>query len=171
MKKLILLVFTIFLTTNSFSQGIDVGIKAGATFATITDVAGLSNKTGFLAGAFATIKFSDKIAIQGDLLYSQQGAEFDGGEFDLDYINFPIVFKYYIVKRLNIHAGPQFGVVVSDNNLGNESYDLSGVIGVGLDLILGLRVDARYNAGITDILDFAKGKNSVFSIAVGFSFI
>jgi len=171
MKKLILLVFTVLITTTTFAQGIDVGIKAGATFATITDIPDTSTKTGFLAGAFVTLKFSDKIAIQGDALFSQQGTEFDGGEFDLDYINFPIVFKYYIVKRLNIHAGPQFGVVVNDNDLGYESYDLSGVIGVGLDLILGLRVDARYNAGITDILDFAKGKNSVFSIAVGFSFI
>ncbi len=173
MKKFILIIIALFISTNSFSQELDLGIKAGANFATITDYDNASSITGFLAGAFATIKFSDKIAIQGDLLYSQQGANFDAEELDLDYINFPIVLKYYLFKRLNIHAGSQFGFLINDTNLGTESYDLSGVIGVGLDLPLGLRVDGRYNFGVTDILDIVnvKGKNSVFSLSLGFSFI
>lgn len=181
MKKLILIVFTIFLTTTSFSQGIDVGIKAGATFANLTDIDDASTKTGFLIGAFATLKFSDKLALQGDLLYSQQGAEFDLGKIDLDYINFPVVIKYYLVKRLNIQAGPQFGFVVGDNVGGDyQSFDVSGVVGIGLDLPLNLRVTGRYNFGLSDIsfVDIYEGvsfdtsaKNSVFSLSVGFSFL
>ena len=100
MKKLFVIVFTVLLTSTAFAQGLDIGIKAGVNFATINGGPDVSSITGFLAGGFATIKFSDKIAIQGDLLYSQQGAEFDAGEFKLDYINVPIVFKYYLVKRL-----------------------------------------------------------------------
>ena len=55
-----------------------------------------------------------RLRLQGDVLYSQQGAEFDLGKVDLDYVNVPIVFKYYLVKRLNLHVGPQFGFLVSD---------------------------------------------------------
>ena len=98
MKNFTLLVFALLLSTSSFSQGIDLGIKAGATFANLTDVTDASTKTGFVGGAFVTIKFSDKIAIQGDLLYSQQGVELDVDKINLDYINFPIVLKYYIIK-------------------------------------------------------------------------
>ena len=60
------------------------------------------------------MKFTDKVGIQADLLYSQQGAEFDAGEFDLSYVNIPVVLKYYLVQGLNIQAGPQFGFVVDD---------------------------------------------------------
>jgi len=174
MKKIILIVFTLLITASSFAQGIDVGIKAGANFATLTDVDDVSTRTGLLIGAFVTLKFTEKMALQGDLLYSQQGAEFDGGDIELDYINFPVVFKYYIVKRLNIQAGPQFGVTVNDNDLGDfESTDVSGVVGVGVDLPLHLRVTGRYNFGLTEIFPntLSNAKNSVFSLSVGFSFI
>lgn len=174
----------IFMGTTAFSQGIDLGIKAGANFANISDVSNLSNKTGFQAGVFAGIKFSDKIGIQADMLYSQQGAEFDGGEFDLTYINVPVVLKYYIIQGLNIQAGPQFGFVVDDKisldvfgDIGRkakaEDFDLSGVIGAGYDFPLGIRVDARYNFGLTDVSkqEGFEGKNNVFSLALGYSFL
>ena len=182
MKKLILIVFTIFLTTTSFSQGIDVGIKAGANFSTLTDVPDVSTRTGLLIGAFVTLKFTDKMALQADILYSQQGAKSDNelSDIELDYIVFPIVFKYYIVKRLNIQAGPQFGNVINDNYNSNlESFDISGVVGIGLDLPLNLRVTGRYNFGLNDISFinyYGEGvtfdaRNSVFSLSVGFSFL
>ncbi|CAM3392066.1 porin family protein [Aequorivita lipolytica] len=183
MKKLIVAVLTLFIGTTAFSQEIDFGIKAGANFANITDASGLSNKTGFQAGIFGGVKFSDKVGIQADLLYSQQGGEFDFGDFDLTYINVPVVLKYYIVQGLNIQAGPQFGFIVDDNivfDLGDvtadakaENFDLSGVVGAGYDFPFGIRLDARYNFGLTDVskIDGANGKNSVFSLALGYSFL
>lgn len=182
MKKQLLIVFAVLFVTMSYAQmGLDVGIKAGATFANLTDVTDASTKTGFVGGAFVTIKFSDKIAIQGDLLYSQQGADFDSDKINLDYINFPIVFKYYIIKRLNIQAGPQFGTVVSDNfktNVDYNSFDVTGVVGIGLDLPLNLRVTGRYGFGLSDISFIGyygtaetNSKNSVFTLTAGFSFL
>lgn len=184
MKKLMILLMAVCFTATSFSQGIDVGIKAGANFANLSDVDDVSTRTGFLAGAFVTLKFSDKIAIQGDVLYSQQGAAGEKGMDDikLDYIIFPVVFKYYLVNRLNIQAGPQFGTVVNDNlnNTRFESFDVSGVVGIGVDLPLNLRVTGRYSFGLSDIafVDVYDGvsfetdaKNNVFSLSVGFSFL
>jgi len=181
MKKLTAFLVTVFIASTAVSQEIDLGIKAGANFATITDASNVSNKTGFLAGAFVGFKFGDKIGLQADLLYSQQGAEFDGGEFDLTYVNVPVVLKYYLVQGLNIQAGPQFGFVVDDNiktvfgdieqQIEAESTDVSGVAGVGYDFPFGIRLDARYNFGLTEVSKGSDSKNSVVSLAVGYSFL
>ena len=184
MKKLIVVALTLFIGTTAFSQSLDLGIKAGANFASISDVAGLKNKTGFQAGIFAGIGFTEKVAIQADLMYSQQGGEFDGGEFDLTYVNVPVVLKYYLVQGLNIQAGPQFGFMVDDkislNVFGDinrkakaKDFDLSGVVGAGYDFPFGVRLDARYNFGLTDVssTEGFKGKNNVFSLALGYSFL
>ena len=185
MKNFILLFFMLLLSATTFAQGIDLGIKGGATFANLTGVTDGSSKIGFVGGAFVTIKFSDKIAIQGDLLYSQQGVELDVDKINLDYINFPIVLKYYIIKRVNIQAGPQFGTVINDNlaeflgsNIDFNSFDVTGVVGIGVDLPLNFRVTGRYGFGLSDISfsdnDFSidtNSKNSVFSLTAGFSFL
>ena len=180
MKKLIVAIVAIFMGTTAFSQEIDLGIKAGANFSNISDASGLSNKTGFQAGIFGGIKFTDKVGVQADLLYSQQGAKFKLGDFDLTYINLPIVVKYYLFQGLNLQAGPQFGFVVDDKistAIGDiskaEDFDLSGVIGAGYDFPFGIRLDARYNFGLTEVskTDGLDGKNSVFSVALGYSFL
>jgi hypothetical protein len=182
MKKLIVAVITLFIGTTAFSQEIDLGVKAGVNFSKISDVDNLSNKTGFQAGVFAGIKFTDKVGIQADVLYSQQGAEFDFGKFDVNYVNIPIVLKYYLVQGLNVQAGPQFGFVLDDDIYddsfgvhsveGNaEKSDVSAVVGAGYDFPFGIRVDARYNFGFTDVLKDEKSKNNVFSLALGYSFL
>ena len=186
MKNFIIIVFTVLLSTTTFAQGIDLGIKAGATFASLTGETDASTKTGFVGGAFLTIKFSDKIAIQGDLLYSQQGAKLELDDINLNYINFPIVLKYYIIKRINIQAGPQFGTVVNDNlgevfgpNSDFNSFDITGIVGIGIDLPLNLRITGRYGFGLSEIssIEFegdskeTNSKNSVFSLTAGFSFL
>ncbi|MDP2685791.1 MAG: porin family protein [Aequorivita sp.] len=184
MKKLIVVVIAIFIGTTAFSQEIDLGIKAGANFANISDVDDLSSKTGFQAGIFAGIKFTDKVGVQADILYSQQGAEFDSGKFDLNYINVPVVLKYYLVQGLNVQAGPQFGFILDDDiyvdafgtnsiDANAEKTDVSAVIGAGYDFPFGVRLDARYNFGLTEVskTDNFEGKNNVFSIALGYTFL
>ncbi len=185
MKKLFFAVCITLIGSTAFAQDLDLGIKAGVNFANISDVdVDLSNRTGFQAGIFAGVKFGEKVGLQADMLYSQQGAEFDGGEFDLSYINVPVVLKYYLVNGLNIQAGPQFGFVVDDKitfevfddistKAKAEDFDLSGVVGAGYDFPFGVRLDARYNFGLTDVSKEkgVEGKNSVFSLALGYSFL
>lgn len=185
MKKLLIVMITLGLTSQGFAQGIDFGIKAGVNFSSISDATGLDNRTGFVAGVFAGGKLGDKLGIQADLLYSQQGAEFSGGEFNLDYVNVPIVLKYFVTNVIHVHGGPQFGVLVNDNvtvlgevinDIGTKDFDLSGVVGVGLDLPMGIRLDGRYNFGLSDVLDDPEleennGKNSVITLSVGYSFL
>jgi len=178
MKKLIFFFLTTFICANVSAQDLELGVKAGANFANISDVTDSSSRTGLLFGVFAGIKFSDKIAIQPELLYSQQEAEFDADKIDLNYVNIPVLLKYYVAGGLNLQAGPQFGFVVDDNlkdsvaaGVEAESFDLTGVVGVGYDFPFGIRIDGRYNFGFTEVVKDGNGKNSVASIAIGYSFL
>lgn len=181
MKKLILVCMVCLIGGTVSAQGLDLGLKVGANFANISDATGGSSKTGFVVGAFAGAKLGDKMGIQADLLYSQQGAAFKPGDIDLSYVNIPVVLKYFVTESIHVHAGPQFGFKIDDNLKSDiieaESFDLAGVAGVGLDLPLGIRADARYNFGLTDIFKSsdanikAPGKNAVFTVSVGYSFL
>ena len=191
MKKVKVLLVALVISVSGISQSIDLGVKAGVNFSSINlDNVASSSITGFQAGVFAGIKFSDKLGVQADVLYSKQGAELTVSnvlqQIDLSYVNVPIVLKYYVFQGLNIQVGPQFGFVINDNikeilagEVDAKSADISGVVGLGYDLPLGLRVDARYNFGFSDVLDGIvpgetnKGdsSNKVFSIAVGYSLL
>jgi hypothetical protein len=191
MKKVKVLLIALVISVSGISQSIDLGVKAGVNFSSINlDNVASSSITGFQAGVIAGIKFSDKLGVQADVLYSKQGAELTVSnvlqQIDLSYVNVPIVLKYYVFQGLNIQVGPQFGFVIDDNikeilagQVDAKSADVSGVVGLGYDLPLGLRVDARYNFGFSDVLDGIvpgetnKGdsSNKVFSIAVGYSLL
>lgn len=174
MKNLKLLFVLLIAAQMSNAQEIDFGIKLGANFATFNDFSDASNKTGFVGGVFANLKFG-KIGIQPELLYSQQGAEFKASDFDLDYVNVPVMLKYYLIGGLNVQVGPQFGFLVDDTipDLSDsaKNFDLSGAAGLGIDLPLGIRADARYIFGLTDVFDNRDGKNGVFTLSLGYSFL
>jgi|SRR5699024_10272398 len=180
MKKIILLAMALCFAVGSHAQSLDLGIKLGANFAQLRDVKHADSKTGFVGGAFLAVGF-EKFAIQPEILYSQQGSKFDIDDFDLDYINVPIMFKFYLIGHsLNVQAGPQFGFVVHDDlpSFGDineqvkaKNFDFSGAVGLGLDLAFGIRLDARYHFGLTDVSNNLNGKNSVISLAVGYSFL
>ena len=181
MKKLLLIALLGLFGLTTQAQGLDLGVKAGVNFATLSDASGLDNRTGFVAGAFVGVKFSDKVGVQADLLYSQQGAELDLGEFDLDYVNIPVVIKYFVAGGLNLQLGPQFGFIVNDDTrtvIGNviqnievNDFDVAGVVGLGYDFPMGIRVDGRYQFGLSDVPDIGSGKNSVVTLALGYSFL
>jgi hypothetical protein len=185
MKKITLLLVAIFISASGFSQEIDFGAKAGVNF---------SGSTGFLVGGFAGMKLGEKMGLQADLVYSSQGIKIQTTtatsvseeKIDLSYVNIPIVFKYYIFEGLNIQAGPQFGFKISDkvdsslqkDKQKAKSLAIAGVIGVGYELPMGFRVEARYNIGFADVLEPLGSnaqipglKNDVLSLAVGYSFL
>jgi hypothetical protein len=184
LKNLAIIVAAFFISTTVFSQELDLGIKIGSNFASISYAKeDSSTRTGIQAGLFAGIKFNDKVGINLDVLYSQQGADFNAGAFDLTYVNLPLVLKYYLVSGLHIQLGPQFGILIDKSlseTLTNDYEEIvesqiSGIIGVGYDLPFGLRIDGRYNFGLTDISKSVAEnegiKNSVFTLAVGFAFL
>ncbi len=142
-------------------------------------------KVGFHVGAFAELGLSESFAIQPELLFSTQGASFeeDGVEADynLSYLTLPVLAKVKIGEVFNIHAGPQFGLLLSseakfgdlevDTKDENKSVDVGVAFGIGADLPVGLTLAARYNLGLTDIAEENQGeavKNGVIQISVGY---
>ncbi len=187
MKKLniigSIILFAMLLNSSLGNAQIDLGLKAGANFATISDASSNGSKTGFVTGVFAGGKLGEKWAIQGELLYSQQGSKFDVFNFDLDYLNIPIIFKRYAILGFNVQGGAQFGFLINDNfseiseavqdNLESKNFDLSLSVGLGYDFIFGIRFDARYQFGMLDVTSASgySGQNRVFTLTAGYSFL
>ncbi len=173
------------------AQEVNFGAKAGVNFASIggDDVGDLDGRTGFHVGVIAEISISEKFSVQPELLYSAQGAKesFEGQEIKLnaDYLNVPIMAKYYVAEGFSIEAGPQIGFLMSAKaKVGSEEEDLKDSIkgtdfginfGVGYKMDSGLNFGARYNLGLADINDgedsgSSKLHNNVIQVSVGYFF-
>lgn len=170
--KIALVLTLLFGAYNTQAQDIDFGIKAGMNYASISDTeADPDNRLGFTGGIFVGARFN-ALSVTAEALFSQQGAEFDSEKVDLDYALVPIIAKIHFLRIFNIQAGPQFSFLVNESDVvESEKLDVSGAVGLGLNLPSGLRVDARYNVGFTDTFKGAEGKNRFYSIALGYSFL
>lgn len=177
MKKLIFLLGFVAINYISFGQRIDIGIKGGVNFSKleIPDIH-TSNKTGYHLGAYSLFKFGN-LGLQPEFIFSQQGSKVDLGDWDTKYINIPIILKLYLGGGFNLQAGPQFGFLNKAELDGNsikddlKNADVSIGLGAGWDTPIGLKLDARYNLGVTDNSDdpaYETIKNQVFQLSLGF---
>ncbi len=194
MKKLLTLLL-LFLISSVSAQGLDFGLKLGFNFANVSGIDDFQQRTGLSAGLFAGARLGDKLGFQIDALYSQQGAEVGNTysdivqDFNLDYISIPVVVKYYLSDNLNIHAGPQMGILLNDEtSVLNQTFDAIeadtldwlGTLGIGLDLPLGLRAEARYSFGLTRVNGsvtipslgtIQEGRTRMTTLSIGYSWL
>ena len=184
MKKL----FTITMALVAFTisaQNVTFGAKAGLNFASMTgdDADGLDGRTSIHLGVTAEIEMSDSFSIQPELLYSGQGYTADGDVTGkVDYINLPVMAKFYVADGFSVEAGPQIGFLASAKaDVDGESTDIKDLLkstdfalnlGAGYKLDSGLNFGLRYSMGLTDVPDGdSNGFNhSVLQLSVGFNF-
>lgn len=147
-------------------------------------------KTAFHAGVYSEVFFDYFLMMQAELLLSYQGhAPINDQPFssslNLWYINLPIMARYNLGYNFNVHAGFQFGVLLSakssytDLNGDKQTFDVrdqtKGVdfgipVGVGYDFL-----DRKFSATVRYIIpinniskDSAfKRTNSVFQLSLG----
>lgn len=178
MKKILLTLSLACISMFAFSQAsVSLGIKAGANFAN-TNISGSESITSLHAGAYGLFKFAS-LGVQPEVLFSKQGASFTGGgEVNLDYVNIPVMVKFYLPAGLNLQAGPQFGLLLnaedqSGNDLksGLKGSDLSAALGAGWDAPFGLQFTARYVLGLSNIDDGfgSEVKNKTFQLSIGYT--
>ncbi|MBS7232295.1 PorT family protein [Flavobacterium psychroterrae] len=207
MKKVLLSAIAVMAFTFASAQDVKFGIKGGlnvSNFSGDTDGIDLASRVGFNIGGFVEIKLSEKFALQPELLYSTQGAKFknvgaevDGNfytgdvNFNLGYINVPVMFRYYATEKFSVELGPQIGFLTSAKtktkldgfSRTNEmdvkdmfkSTDFGLNFGAGYYLTENISVGARYNLGLSNIIkteaeDSDKVHNGVFSLSVGYKF-
>ena len=157
----------------------------------------------YQAGVFMEYRFTNRFSIAPEVVFAAQGGKYDvkdyndgDGYFDakftenVNYINIPVMFKYYVTPALSIDLGPQLGINVyskytvesKDKNLNiNETLDQKDDtktidVGVGLGLTYNITndvfVQGRYTLGLTDVFDksWDTGKNGNAQIAIGYRF-
>lgn len=183
MKRLMMIaaMMVAVLSANAQNEVGQITLKpmAGVTLATITDSDDSKFRVGLAAGVEGEYGIAEKFGITAGLLYSMQGANYDGDDkLKLGYLNIPILANYYVIPGLAIKAGVQPGFLLSakdedgdDEKDGMNSFDLSIPIGASYEY-KNFVFDARYNFGLTKINKHGSNshKNSVFMITVGYKF-
>ncbi|MFV0305807.1 MAG: porin family protein [Moheibacter sp.] len=205
MKKMFLVVAVLFTGITATNAQTKFGIKTGVQIANLTgdDADDVSSKLGFNVGGYANIRLSEAFAFQPEVLFSLQGSKLDETYTDgtytevidqkvnLNYINVPLMMKWYAYDGLNFEFGPQIGFNVTAKSKGDYSYsdgtesysdsldydiedtetiDFGLNIGAGYELNNGLNFGLRYGLGLTDVVKDSDVKNSVFSFGVGYTF-
>jgi len=170
-----------------------LGIKAGINISDqVTSGTGenvnVRSILRFHGGAYFTYSVLDKLAVQPELLFSGKGSDWDDPAYNvkdlLTYIDIPVLIRYQLVKIVNIHAGPQFGYLLSatqkDKSSGDviniDDYykkpDLGLVLGVEANLPYRINFTIRYVIGLipttTDVEYIEPWLNNFFQISVGF---
>ncbi|WP_369753297.1 porin family protein [Flavobacterium sp. WC2409] len=184
MKKIIFTIAVLFIITSNNAQDkkeMSFGIKAGLNIATVTHVDNSKALVGFEGGVFGEFMIGDKFAIQPEVLYSGQGVKSEGMELKLDYINIPILAKYYVADSFSIELGPQVGFLISAKSEGVDvkeffkTTDISVDFGANYDITKNFIFGVRYDLGLLRLQESIgpgekESKNSVIQIAVGYKF-
>ena len=191
MKKIMLTALVAVITMVSVNAQ-NFGVKAGVNLASITgdETDGIDSRTAFHIGVVAEFEISDKFSFQPELVYSSQGAKYSISESGysyestskLDYLNLPLMAKYYVAEGFSIEAGPQVGILLSakdewEGSFGGlaesgtddikdevSSIDFGLNLGLGYKMESGLNFAARYNLGLSNIWDIPSDIDPEFGI-------
>lgn len=181
-QKLSLIIALCVVATYAHAQYNDseTGIKGGINFTNlyVDDVDDENMKIGFNAGVYHKIRFSENVALQPELLFTQKGAElhYDGNivtgsgsyRFNLNYLELPVLFVGNI-GSFHLHFGPYAGFLIStkikdvddDGDVQDveeldrddfNTFDLGLAGGLGFDFTGGT-FGIRYNYGFKEIAD------------------
>lgn len=197
MKKIFVLIAAAIVCMSASAQ-VQFGAKVGFDLTNFWgEDAEHGMKPSYQAGLLMEYKFSPKFAIAPEVVFASQGGKFKAVEmnmfgldvsktvtFNTNYINVPVMLKYYATPNFSIDFGPQVGfnvyskVSVEDED---KAWDLKDST-KGVDFGLGLGgtynltenafVQARYTLGMTKVFDgdYNKEKNGNIQLAFGMKF-
>ncbi len=174
-----------------------LGLKAGLNFSNIASGQlndGSIPRVGVLLGIMGEFPLNPTISFAPELAYSNQGSvrRFDemGSNFTnrthINYINVPLLFKYYLNPSFAMDLGPYVGVNIiskavsrGGGNRFSENIDGINLIDAGLSgsisysLSTNYFIAARYSRGFTSVFDNTadlnglQARNSVFNLSFG----
>src|SRR6478736_2190949 len=150
-----------------------IGLEAGPNFSKHgQDLDETNFKTGFLVGGNLTYSVLNTYGVTGKLLYAHKGAELNNTKSTLNYVEIPVVGRFFFNKegpfRPNLFAGPSFGFltgVKSQSGNGDrvtvnyykdtyKTFDcrITGGLGLNYEIAPETRmfVDVRYTYGLSD---------------------
>jgi len=157
-------------------------------------------KPGFVAGIEGQYQLKTWLGLTAGVLYTQEGSKIkdtDGGKFNMEYINIPVMAKFYPTKGLSLSAGVQLGFMTKakvkyegmEENMKSlcNKVDFSIPLSIGYEFENGLSLEARYTGGLTNVIKKGvfdemredgwrfkvkntNNKNEVFMLTVGYKF-
>lgn len=153
--------------------------------------------TGFTGGGFVEVKFLNRIGVQAEVLYSQQGGKVDAvwigdrplnenRKYKTQYLNIPVMINGYVTPRLAFKVGVQAGFLLQAkesvyfrDGTGSSSKVKSFFTNAEFSIPVGLSydiwnfvLDARYNIGVTNVSSGNResARNNVWAITLGYRF-
>ncbi len=173
MKKLLFIIILLF-PFLGFSQ-ITWGVKGGANITTLGEFgSGNSPQLRMHAGFYYQQRLEQRFSLLAELQYSMQGARaanISRRYLAYNYLNLPILVKFYNNNDIYFEIGPQFGYLlfanlhddgftqsVTDNV---KRFDFAGLLGGGKDTDFG-NYGARAGFGFTNTSGGAVGNAVVF---------
>ena len=167
--------------------------KVGVTLATISSDDS-KFKFGMAAGIEGQYQLNNWFGLSAAVMYSQQGAKAKNYDLKLntEYINIPVMAKFYVTKGLSLNVGLQPGFMTKAKAKGEgrtidvksncNKVDFSIPMSIAYEFENGLSFEARYTTGLTNVGKDAfdstssswdkayQNKNEVFMLTVGYKF-
>lgn len=163
MKKYIIIIL-VAMFHMAQAQHVNVGVKLGLNSYSIqNDNIDYDPAVNFHLGLLGHIHLDRQLALQPELVYSNQGAVApSGAKLTLSYLNIPVLFQYMFDNGFRLQAGPQVGFLMSAKSKLNSSEsdlkkDLTSTdvaIAAGIGYVhppSGIGFDVRYNFGVSNI--------------------
>lgn len=181
MKKIVLALVCAVMSLGAFAQ-VSYGVKAGFD---MTNFVGsdVDHKMmpNYQVGLFVEKKFNDKFGIAPEAAFAAQGGKPNDVDFQVNYINVPVMLKYYATEDLAIDFGPQVGFNVYSKLEGVDMKDATKTVDFGLglggtyNLAENFFLQARYTMGLTDAFKSEgliknNAKNGNIQLSVGYRF-
>ena len=167
--------------------------KVGVTLATISSDDS-KFKFGMAAGIEGQYQLNNWFGLSAAVMYSQQGAKAKNYDVKVntEYINIPVMAKFYVTKGLSLNVGLQPGFMTKAKAKGDgrtidvksncNKVDFSIPMSIAYEFENGLTFEARYTTGLTNVGKDAfdssssswdkayQNKNEVFMLTVGYKF-
>lgn len=187
MKNYLFFILLVVATATAHAQ-LSGGLRLGVNVSNQKMESGSDSETGdskigFLGGLYLTANISEKIALQPELLFSGMGSQDNDADIKLpfNYLSVPVLLRFNLSEKVNIHAGPQVGFLLSAKaTAGGDSADIKEYFtGTDFGAAFGIGGDfgkfnggVRYYLGLSNIAEDATDnesfKNSAFQIFLGY---
>lgn len=165
------------ISMNAKSQNLTTsgGIKGGLTLSNLyindAELDDENARFGFHLGFFGKVLFAETFGVQPEILFTTKGtsASYEGlidqtVDFNLNYIDIPIMLIYKPLEIIEVQAGPYVGLLLNsnikysglidgENELNRDNFNtIDYGLGLGVEFDFGaVKAGLRYNIGLKEV--------------------